>query len=564
MNGKNFYARAGSIQTHIRNRNCHLELLHSNPTLSQSRSPSPSCSSVENRTFSIYHSSLKLLRGCTCRSIKQLLQIQAHLLTSGIFYNPYWSSRVLQHSLHFGDFDYTVLIFGCIDSPNTFCVNTLIEGYSNSSIPRQAVGFYFEMLKNGFSPNSFTFVPLFGCCAKAVCVESGQKLHGQAVKTCVDWVLPVQNSLIHMYGYCGAAGYARKVFDLMSQKDLVSWNSILHCYAGVGDLNVARKLFDIMPERNVVSWNTIINGYLNGGKPEVSLLLYREMVEKGLRMNDTTAVCMLTACGRSARLKEGRSLHGFLYKTVLKFSIMIYTALIDMYSRCQKVGTARRVFNLTTYRNLVCWNAMILGYCIHGNPEDGLKLYAEMANQFRSGDGETNPPDEVTFISILCACARTGKLTEGRKYFSEMVSVYNIKPNFAHYWCMANVHVSAGLVQEAEEILRNLPGDIEDLSSEFVVWANLLASCRFQGDIELGERIAKSLIDREPRNFAYYRLLLNIYAVAGRWEDVAAVKDVMEERRIGRIPGSRLVDLKEIVHGLKVKHILQEVILEVT
>ncbi|KAF5735923.1 hypothetical protein HS088_TW14G00053 [Tripterygium wilfordii] len=545
-------------------RNRHLEIVQSNPTLFHSRSSSPSCYSGENRTFSIYHSSLKLLRGSTCQSIKQLLQIQAHLLTSGIFYNPYWSSRVLQHSLYFGDFDYTVLIFGCIDSPNTFCVNTLIEGYLSSSNPRQAVGFYFEMLKNGFSPNSFTFVPLFGCCSKAECVESGQKLHGQAVKTCVDWMLPVQNSLIHMYGNCGATAYARKVFDLMSQKDLVSWNSIIDGYARVGNLNVAHKLFDLMPERNVVSWNAIINGYLNGGKPGVSLKLYRKMVEIGLRTNDTTMVCVLTACGRSARLKEGRSLHGFLFKTFLKLSIMIYTALIDMYSRCQKVETARRVFNLTIDRNLVCWNAIILGHCIHGSPEDGLKLYAEMVDQIGLGDGETNPPDGITFIGILCACARTGKLTDGRKYYSEMVSVYNIKPNFAHYWCMANVHVSAGLVQEAEEMLRNMPEDVEDLSSESMVWANLLASCRFQGDVELGERIAKALIDREPWNFAYYRLLLNIYAVAGRWGDVAAVKDIMKERRIGRIPGSRLVDLKQIVHGLKVKRSLQEEILAVT
>ena len=227
---------------------------------------------------------------------------------------------------------------------------------------------------------------------------------------------------------------------------------------------------------------------------------------------------------------------------------------------------ASRVFDNMAEKNLVCWNAMILGHCIHGNPVDGINLYEKMVGKRRLKEGESNSykslrldqdqgemlPDAVTFIGVLCACARARLLEEGRGYFHEMIDIFRIKPNFAHYWCMANIFVSVELIQSAEEIIRNIPQHILDESSDSLIWANLLSSCRFKGDVSFGEQIAKSLIDKEPQNLSYYRLLLNVHAAAGRWKDVARVKGMVKEKIVGRMPGCNLVDLKEIVHNLRV------------
>ncbi|GLT74134.1 hypothetical protein SLA2020_459500 [Shorea laevis] len=507
---------------------------------------SPFSSSTESKRLSLYRPSLSLLN--LCQEIKHLFQIQAYLITSGLFRNPVWGGKVLKQSLDLAGIDYTVSIFQSLGNADIFCVNTVIKGYSVSSVPHQALVFYFQMLGDGFVPNSFTFVPLFGCCAKMGCIESAKKCHGQAVKNGVDFELTVQNSLIRMYGCCGVNEFAKKLFVEMSQRDVFSWNSILDASVKNGDLVMAHKLFDAMPERSMVSWNIMIVGYLKGGNPGCALKLFRRMAKMGIRGNESTMAAILSACRRSARLKEGRSVHGFLIKTLRKSNIILDAALIDLYSKCQKVELAHSIFDKMAYRNLVCWNTMILGHCIHGNPEDGLKLFAEMVGD-RGAKGNGISPDEITFVGVLCACARAGLLTDGRNYFGQMIHEFSVKPNFGHFWCMANLYASAGLVQEAEEILRNMPVD-EDLSSESLVWANLLTSCRFKGDIALGERIATTLIEKEPKNFSYYQLLLNVYAVAGQWEDVNKVKELMKERRIGRMPGCNLVDLKEIVHNL--------------
>ncbi|KAK4380893.1 Pentatricopeptide repeat-containing protein [Sesamum angolense] len=175
---------------------------------------------------------------------------------------------------------------------------------------------------------------------------------------------------------------------------------------------------------------------------------------------------------------------------------------------------AQAIFNRMPSKNLVSWNAMILGHCVNVNPLDGLNLYSEMVDQIRCKDESAVKfdknvkldevsfilPDEVTFIGILCACARKLMLTEGRDYLSQMIDVFHVKPNFAHYWCMANLMANVGLMQEAVDILRNIPID-EDVSPESSLWAGLFGSCRFQGDVSLAEQIAKGLIAQDPQNF---------------------------------------------------------------
>nr|UPT49250.1 pentatricopeptide repeat protein AaPPR1535 [Agave angustifolia]UPT49458.1 pentatricopeptide repeat protein AaPPR519 [Agave angustifolia] len=214
------------------------------------------------------------------------------------------------------------------------------------------------------------------------------------------------------------------------------------------------------------------------------------------------------------------------------------------------MGDARRLFDGLRVKNLVCWNAMILGYCVHGDPKDGILLFEAMTREgenSRGGTGDNIQPDEVTFVGVLSACARGCLLEEGKKYFEQMTSLYHLTPTFAHYWCMANLYGSLGLIQEAEEVLKSMPEEKESL-----VWSGLLGYCRFRGDIELGEQIAKALIELEPNNGSRYALLWNVYMAAGRWGDAQNVKEMMKERRVRAMPNGRLVDLNEIIHNFKV------------
>ena len=60
-------------------------------------------------------------------------------------------------------------------------------------------------------------------------------------------------------------------------------NNLISTYARCGDLVEARKVFDKMSKRNVVSWTAIVNGYSKFGLFDEALWLFRAFVESGLK-----------------------------------------------------------------------------------------------------------------------------------------------------------------------------------------------------------------------------------------------------------------------------------------
>ncbi|XP_039134873.1 pentatricopeptide repeat-containing protein At3g51320-like [Dioscorea cayenensis subsp. rotundata] len=516
------------------------------PSRRQVSKPSTTSSSPEllpERPPYLDHPSLLPLR--LSSSFHHLLQCQAHLTTSSLVRHPFAASLLLKLSCSLAPLPHTLLLFSHLPStPYLLSFNTLLKSLSLSPSPHVAVSFFSSMLRSGLIPNIFTFLPLAVSCARSASQTDAEVVHAQAIRRGADSVV-FCNSLIHAYAACGLVGYARAMFDEMPLRDLVSWNSLVDGYVKVGDLRSARCLFDKMPERNVVSWNIMISGCLKCQCPESGLELFREMERAGVLSDVKTIVSIATACGRLGLIRYGRSVHGYFVRSFREKNNLIFeTALVDMYSKCKRVDVARKVFDRIVEKNLVSWNKMILGHCIHACAQDGLALFDEMV-QIGEEDSEVKP-DETTFVGILLGCSRAGLLDEGRRYFDKMTSIHGLKPTFAHYWCMANLYGGLGMVQEAEEVLMSMPEDTESL-----VWSTLLGSCRFHGDIELGEQIGKRLIELEPYNSSRYALLLNIYIVAERWEDFEKVKEMMKQRAVKTMPGHSLFDLKEIVHSFK-------------
>lgn len=70
--------------------------------------------------------------------------------------------------------------------------------------------------------------------------------------------------------------------------------------------------------------------------------------------------------------------------------------------------------------------------------------------------------------------------------------------------------------------------------------------------IDFAEKAAKSLFELQPQNPGHYILLSNIYANAGRWKDVAKVRDLMTKRRLKKIPGYTWIEVDNIIYQFRV------------
>lgn len=315
---------------------------------------------------------------------------------------------------------------------------------------------------------------------------------------------------------------------------------MVNSYLKAGLIDSARSLFDEMPERNVVSWSSMINGCVKCGEYKEALSLFREMQMMKInyvKPNEFTMSAVLSACGRLGALEHGKWAHAYIDKCGVEIDVVLGTALIDMYAKCGGIEEARKVFSkLGSNKDVMAWSAMISGLAMHGHGKECFRSFHDMIS-----DGLM--PNAVTFLGILCACVHAGLVSEGKEYFRRMKEEFAISPLIQHYGCMVDLYGRAGLINEAWSVINSMP-----MEPDVLIWGALLSGSRMHGNIETCEIALKKLIDLDPNNSSAYVLLSNVYAKMGKWSDVRFMRDIMERRRIKKVPGCSLVEVGGVLH----------------
>lgn len=332
----------------------------------------------------------------------------------------------------------------------------------------------------------------------------------------------------------GAVVFARRVFDEMPQRSVVTWNSMLVGLLRSDHVDAARKMFDDMTERNVVSWTTMIAGFARSGECKQALALFREMRRANVEPDQVALVAALSACAEVGDVELGRWIHAFSNSLLKQHQLLVSldNALVHMYSRCGFVEEAYRVFREMPRRSAVSWTTMITGFAMHGRGEDALAMFEQMLNT------RGVEPDDITFIGVLCACSHAGWVDEGRRYFEMMTRECCIEPRIEHYGCMVDLLSRAGLLDEAYELIRTMP-----MEPNNVVWGALLGGCRIHKDVELASRVGGWL---EPDH--HLVLLANVYAAAKRWDDVMRAWERMGNMGVRKPAGRSYIQVNGVIH----------------
>lgn len=418
-------------------------------------------------------------------------------------------------------------LFERIPTKDVVSWGTMIDGYAQLEWFSEALIMYRAMLRDGVAPNDVMIVDLISACGRSMAIAEGLQMHNTAVKSGFDCYDFIQATIIHFYAACGSINLACLQFELGIKGHIASWNALISGFIRNGMLEKARELFNDMPERDVFSWSALISGYTQNEQPNMSLLLFHAMVDAGVKPNQITMVSVFSAIASLGTLKEGRWAHDYVLQNSIPLNDNLSAAIIDMYAKCGSINTALEVF----YRiqdqvvTISPWNAIICGLAMHGHGNLSLKIYSDLENR-------NIKPNSITFIGVLSACCHAGLVDLGESYFKSMKSVYNIEPGLKHYGCMVDLLGRAGRLEEAEKMIWSMP-----MEADVVIWGTLLAASRTYGNVEVGERAAKSLAGLEPSHGPSRVLLSNIYADAGRWEDAFSVRKAMQSHGMKRSPG---------------------------
>ncbi|KAL1369734.1 hypothetical protein HN51_000103 [Arachis hypogaea] len=513
--------------------------------------------------------------------------VHCHVLQMGFWNHLHVVNELLSMYGKLGKMEYACHLFDRMLVRSLVSWNTMVSGYALSCDPVGASRIFKRMELEGLQPNSVTWTSLLSSharcgfydktlklfklmrtrgveisaeglavvlsvCADMVDVDRGSEIHGYVVKGGYEDYLFVKNALIGGYGKHEHLKDAHKVFFEMKARNLVSWNALISAYAESGLCDEAYALFlqmekldsYLLVRPNVISWSAVICGFASKGRCEESLELFRQMQLCRVIANCVTISSVLSVCAELAALNLGRELHGYAIRIQMDDNILVGNGLINMYMKCGGFKEGHLVFDNIKGRDIISWNSLIGGYGIHGLGERSLRTFDEMLEAGMK-------PDNISFVAVLSACSHAGLVAAGRGLFNRMASEFGIKPNVEHYACMVDLLGRAGLLQEASDIVRNMPIEPNDC-----VWGALLNSCRMHRDTDIAEETESNILTLKSEITGSFMLLSNIYAASGRWEDSARVRVSAKSKGLKKTPGQSWIEVRKKFYSFSAGSIL--------
>ncbi|CAD6220738.1 unnamed protein product [Miscanthus lutarioriparius] len=198
--------------------------------------------------------------------------------------------------------------------------NTAVDALAGNGDHLAALDLFREMQRDrpDLAPDAYTLQSLLGACAAAGALSLGlyahalllRELGGHASSAAVSRDVLISNSLVDLYGKCGAVELARQVFDRMPERDLASWNAMVLALANHGRVRDSLDLFDRMTRvenvvPNAITFVAVLSACNHGGLVEEGRRYFAAMVsEYGIRPRIEHYGCMVDILARAGFIEE--------------------------------------------------------------------------------------------------------------------------------------------------------------------------------------------------------------------------------------------------------------------
>ncbi|XP_041024368.1 pentatricopeptide repeat-containing protein DOT4, chloroplastic [Juglans microcarpa x Juglans regia] len=356
-----------------------------------------------------------------CAELKALedgRKVHSIICSNGLLVEGVLGSKLVFMYVSCGDLRAGRQVFDNVANEKVFLWNLMINEYAKIGDFGEAMYLFRKMNEVGTEANSHTFSCVLKCCAALGNVEGGKQVHGYLLRLGFSCENSVVNSLIAFY------------------------------FKG-GRVESAKKLFDELSDRDVISWNSMISGYASNGFAKKGLEIFKEMLCLVVGVDLATMVNVLVACASISTLWLGRTLHAYAIKACFDGEIKFNNTLLDMYSKCGDLDAAVRVFEKMGKRSVVSWTSMISGYVREGLSDGAIRLFYKME---RNGVS----PDLFTITSILHACACNGYLDSGRDvhtYIKEKKMDSSLSVSNA----LMDMYAKCGSIEDACSVFTQMP-----------------------------------------------------------------------------------------------------------
>lgn len=358
----------------------------------------------------------------------------------------------------------------------------LILGFVQHGHYEEGCKRFWHMLAEGLKADEAAFLGGLKACSGIGDLCLGKLIHSHLIERDCDLHTSIGNTLLDFYGKCGSFKDALAVFEALKKRDEITYNAIIAACA-------------------------------HYSQSQESLQLFQQMIQSGISPTKVTFACTLSACTNIVALDYGKLIHNHIVEMDVEEDIYIINALIDMYWKCGSPESACKVFDNSSNRDVVTWNALIAG-CTQYSSYEQVTFYFE--KMCRAGV----KPDGVTFLCLLSACSHAGSVDEGRHLFTSMKRDYGLTPTADHYSCLLDLLGRAGRLVDAADFLDCTPGEttLEGQTS-------LLSHCKENGNIELGHQCFDQFIKFDNSNAPGYVLMSHACSHVGVQIDISSTDE---------------------------------------
>lgn len=381
----------------------------------------------------------------------------------------------------------------------------IIAGYVQHGLGYLALKLFEHMQQDGIRPDRVIFLCISKAIASIGVVTQGRPMHDEIIKNGLELDVALGSSLIDMYAKCGS-------------------------------MEEAKKLFERLPKRNVVSWGALVGGFSNQGHDLIVFDLYEQMQQEGVLADRVIFLCVLKSCGSLGALQQGRLIDGLLRKRGLDIDVLLGSTLVEMYVKCGNLEDAYKVLTDLPSKNHVSWGAIIAGYSISGDDRMMMQCLYDMRQQ-----GMT--PDQMIFTQILTSCSHAGLLEEGCRCFTAIMAEHGMTPSVEQYTCMVDLLGRAGCLDVAQNLVETMP-----IPPDNIVWRSLLTGCKIYSNVELGRRCFDRLRTLDSNDAAAHTLMSDIFEAAHMWEDADKIQELRVCASTSKKLGRAWIEVTNEVH----------------
>ncbi|WOL08530.1 hypothetical protein Cni_G17283 [Canna indica] len=310
------------------------------------------------------------------------------------------------------------------------------------------------------------YLDLLSLCTNSKSARQGICVHSPIIKLGFHGTLPLNNHLFAFYSRFAGAETARKLFDELTERDVVTWTGIISTYSRIRNHVEALFLFKCM---------------LEDDSPVVP--------------NEFTFSSAIHSAASLRLLDLGTQIHAQVWKRGFDTNTVVGSVMLDVYAKCSRLKEALEIFASMDYRDVISWTTMISALVKSRDWIGAMQMYSRMIENGTS-------PTEFTFAELLKACGCFFALRCALMLHAHLL-LWGVELNLVLKTALIDMYLKCGRMNDALKVFR------QTTDSDVKLWTTMISRYsqaeRYQEAISMFKDMKNAGV--MPNSFTYAAIL---------------------------------------------------------